>query len=166
MADLGLLMTWQARPHVRAWWGADPPYDLEKLADPRVARWIVSTENGPFAYLQDYSVHGWPQHHFAPLPEGARGMDQYIGDPGMIGRGHGTSLLRTRMQALFQGGAPVVATDPHPDNVRAIAVYRKLGFEPSGPPQETPWGLILPMLAHRPCAHAPVTASDASGSPG
>ncbi|SMC14637.1 hypothetical protein ROA7745_04506 [Roseovarius aestuarii] len=53
------------------------------------------------------------------------------------------------MQVLFDEGATVIATDPHPDNARAIAVYKKLGFEPSGLPQETKWGLILPMLARR-----------------
>ncbi len=51
------------------------------------------------------------------------------------------------MRALFNEGAPVIGTDPHPANERAIAVYRKLGFEPSGPPRDTRWGLILPMLA-------------------
>ncbi|GGD74989.1 hypothetical protein [Rhizobium anhuiense] len=28
----------------------------------------------------------------------------------------------------------MIATDPHPGNERAIAVYKKLGFEPFGPP--------------------------------
>ncbi len=67
----------------------------------------------------------------------------------MIGIGHGSAFIRDRIQALFDGGAPVVATDPHPDNARAIAVYKKLGFEPSGPAEQTGWGLILPMLARR-----------------
>jgi aminoglycoside 6'-N-acetyltransferase len=53
------------------------------------------------------------------------------------------------MRALFDAGVPVVATDPHPANERAIAVYKKLGFEPFGSSQETQWGLILPMLARR-----------------
>lgn len=67
----------------------------------------------------------------------------------MIGVGHGSAFIGARMRALFDEGVPVIATDPHPANERAIAVYRKLGFEPFGPPQETRWGLILPMLARR-----------------
>jgi len=89
----------------------------------------------------------WGSDHFANLPTGSRGIDQYIGDPEMIGLGHGTALINARMQVLFAEGAPVIATDPHPDNHRAIAVYQKLGFEPSGSPQETEWGMIVPMLA-------------------
>lgn len=147
--DLEMLEDWQARPHVRVWWDSDVPYDPEDLRDPRVSRWIVSTQDGPFAFMQDYTVHGWEEHHFANLPKGSRGIDQFIGAPEMIGIGHGTGFVGAKMQALFDGGALVIATDPHPDNKRAIAVYRKLGFEPIGPPRKTQWGLILPMLARR-----------------
>lgn len=147
--DLDLLRAWQSTPHVRQWWGPDEPYDAQKLADPRVVRWIVSAFDRPFAFMQDYSVHGWDDHHFGHLPKGARGTDQYIGDAGMIGLGHGVGFIGARMRALFDEGVPVIATDPHPANARAIAVYTKLGFAPSGPPQDSRWGLILPMIARR-----------------
>jgi len=147
--DLDLLIEWQSKPHVREWWDSDEPYDEEELADPRVARWIVSSFGRPFAFMQDYTVHGWEDHHFAKLPKGTRGIDQYIGDPEMISVGHGSAIIGARMHALFAEGAPVIATDPHPNNERAIAVYKKLGFEPFGPPRETEWGLILPMMANR-----------------
>jgi len=149
MDDLDLLQKWQAHPHVREWWDSDASYDRETINDPRVARWIVSTDERPFAFMQDYTVHGWEDHHFARLPEGSRGIDQYIGDPDMIGVGHGSAFIGARVKTLFDEGAPVIATDPHPDNKRAIAVYRKLGFELFGPPQETQWGLILPMRVRR-----------------
>tara|TARA_R110002049_G_scaffold303217_1_gene497374 strand:+ start:1445 stop:1951 length:507 start_codon:yes stop_codon:yes gene_type:complete len=148
--DLDLLESWQSRPHIREWWGSDAPFDRAKLADPKVARWIVSHAGRPFAFMQDYSVHGWDDHHFAKLPEGSRGIDQYIGAPDMIGLGHGTAFIGARLRMLFEAGAPVIATDPHPENARAIAVYTKLGFEPFGPPQKTQWGLILPMKVPRP----------------
>lgn len=145
--DRDMLTGWRSNAHVREWWDPSEPYDEAALADPRVARWIVSYAERPFAFIQDYTVHGWEEHHFAHLPKGSRGIDQYIGDPEMVGVGHGSAFIAMRMQALFDEGAPVIATDPHPDNARAIAVYKKLGFEPFGPPQQTRWGLILPMLA-------------------
>ena len=147
--DLALLETWLSRPHVREWWEPDRLYDERDLADPRVRRWIVSFEGRPFAFMQDYSVHGWENHHFASLPIGSRGIDQYIGDPGMVGVGHGSAFIKQRVQFLFEEGAPVVATDPHPDNKRAMSVYKKLGFQEAGAQQETEWGLIVPMLAWR-----------------
>jgi len=63
----------------------------------------------------------------------------------MVGIGHGTAFIKGRTQALFNAGAPVIATDPHPNNARAIAAYKKAGFQTAGPPRETEWGLILPM---------------------
>ena len=147
MEDLDLLNAWQSHPHVREWWSADEPYDERDLNDPLVARWIVSTNGNSFGFMQDYGLQGLERHHFAHLPEGTRGIDQFIGDPKMIGLGHGSAFIAQRMQALCERGVPVIATDPHPENTRAIAVYRKLGFEVFGPPQETEWGLILPMKA-------------------
>ncbi len=147
--DLPLLAVWQSTPHVSAWWNSREPYTATELADTRVARWIVSTPRGPFAFMQDYTVHGWDDHHFAGLPSGSRGIDQYIGESDMIGIGHGSAFIAARMRSLFSAGVPVIATDPHPANERAIAVYKKLGFEPAGQPVETPFGLILPMLARQ-----------------
>lgn len=147
--DRDLLASWQSMPHVQEWWGSDEPHGDNTLDDPRVARWIVSQNDQPFAFMQDYTVHGWDNHHFAQLPKGARGIDQYIGDESKLGQGHGSAFIAARIQVLFDAGAPVIATDPHPDNARAIAVYRKLGFDVFGPPQETEWGLILPMQTKR-----------------
>lgn len=143
-SDLPLLASWLARPHVRPWWESEP-LDRDDLRDPRVARWIVELDGCPFAFLQDYTVHGWPDHHFAELPPGTRGIDQYIGDPAMIGQGHGPGFIAQRVRSLLDAGAPMVATDPHPDNRRAIAAYERVGFRAFAPPRDTEWGLVLPM---------------------
>lgn len=146
--DLEMLAGWQSTPHVREWWDQEP-YDDADLADPKVSRWIVQCGGRPFAYMQDYSVHAWDEHPFSYLPLGTRGIDQFIGDPEMLNLGHGQGFIAARMQALFGEGAPVIVTDPHPDNHRAIAAYRKVGFEPAGSRLQTQWGLVLPMLARR-----------------
>ncbi|KAJ55538.1 aminoglycoside adenylyltransferase [Actibacterium mucosum KCTC 23349] len=147
--DLPLLATWRAAPHVRVWWDSDEPDSPAELTDSRVARFIVSLGDRPFAYMQDYTVHGWDGHHFFELPLGSRGIDQFIGLPDMVGKGHGPAFIAQRVADLFAAGAPVVATDPHPDNTRAIAAYEKAGFRAFGPSKDTPWGRILPMRADR-----------------
>lgn len=70
--DLALLAAWRSNPHVRAWWDSEQSYDAVDLADPQVARWIVSTAERPFAFMQDYTVHGLEDHPFAKLPKGSR----------------------------------------------------------------------------------------------
>lgn len=67
----------------------------------------------------------------------------------MLSRGHGKAFMHQRMQSMFADGAPAIGTDPHPANLRAIAVYQKLGFRIAGGPLDTEWGRILPMVAWR-----------------
>jgi hypothetical protein len=69
---------------------------------------IVSFDRRPFAYCQYYDVHAWPQPHFASLPAGSRAIDAFIGEPEMIGRGHGAAFLKMLAARLRKKGAPVV----------------------------------------------------------
>jgi aminoglycoside 6'-N-acetyltransferase len=143
--DLDLLDAWRRQPQVREWWGDPEPFAAEDLTDPRIAVMIVEHEGAPFAFMQDYDVHGWDAHHFGYLPERSRGIDQFIGAPGMIGLGHGSAFIHQRVSALFAAGAPAVGTDPHPKNVRAIAAYAKAGFRIVGPEEDTEWGRVVRM---------------------
>jgi aminoglycoside 6'-N-acetyltransferase len=145
MADLPLLRRWQARDHVRAWWEEGDPFVAADLSDPQVAFWIVSHGGRSFAFVQDYALPFGGSHPLDCLPPGSRGIDLYIGNPAMTGRGHGTALLRQHVDRLLAGGAPAIGIDPHPDNARAIATYRRIGFRQIGPVQENGWGLALPM---------------------
>ena len=107
--------------------------------------WIVEHRGRAFAYAQDYSPHDWTQHHFSYLPLGSRGIDQYIGEPDLIGRGHGSAFVREHCDRLFAAGAPVIGTDPHPNNGRAVGAYENAGFKIAAGPAETPWGRALLM---------------------
>jgi aminoglycoside 6'-N-acetyltransferase len=145
-ADLAMLRGWRSRPHVIRWWGPPEIEDAgESLADPRVALWIVEHRGMPFAYAQDYSPHDWSPHSFSHLPPGSRGIDQYIGEADMLDRGHGSAFVRLHCRRLFAAGAPAIGTDPDPENLRAIAAYRKAGFSVAGGPRETRWGRALLM---------------------
>lgn len=150
-ADLPMLRGWLQTPEAQAWWG-----DLEEematlaadLQEPGMRLWIVSLADTPFAFLQDYAPHAWPDHPYRDLPAGTRGIDQTIGLPALIGRGHGSAFIRQHVLRLFAEGAPCVVTDPHPGNARAIRAYEKAGFRRHGDaPRETDWGSCLLMLA-------------------
>jgi aminoglycoside 6'-N-acetyltransferase len=145
-SDLSLLRSWRRRPHVSRWWGkAELEPEEEKLADARIAMWIVELVDRPFAFAQDYDPHAWEGHPFAHLPAGSRGIDQYIGEPDMIGCGHGSNFVRKHAEALFSAGAPAVGTDPHPDNIAARRAYENAGFTAVGGPICTLWGEAILM---------------------
>lgn len=145
-ADLALVARWRAAPHVREWWGAPSAEDeREKLADPRISMWIVELAGRPFAFAQDYDVHGWSPHPFSYLPPGSRGIDQYIGEADMLEQGHGSAFVRQHVERLFAAGAPAVGTDPHPENARARRACEKAGFVLTRGPVDTRWGRAVLM---------------------
>jgi len=131
-ADLPLVNGWTSAPHVAEWWveadGPAEPMTVADLGEPDFRAWIVSFEGQAFAYMQDYDPHLYPGHHFSDRPAGTRGIDQFIGDAAMVGRGHGAAFIRQRVETLFAEGATVVVTDPAPHNARAIRAYEKAGF--------------------------------------
>jgi aminoglycoside 6'-N-acetyltransferase len=135
-ADLVMLRRWLATSDVVRWWG-DPDHEVElmrrNLTDAAVAMWIVEHRGRPFAYVQDFDLHAWwPDHPFIGLPPDCRGIDQFIGEPNMLGRGHGSGFVRAIAERLLAGGASCVSTDPDPENIRACRAYEKAGFVAAG----------------------------------
>lgn len=131
-ADLPLLKRWLAAPHVVEWWGdAEEQFELVSgdLDEPAMDQFIVTTGDRPFAYIQCYNPEIWPEGGLGLHPDGTRGIDQFIGEIDMVGRGHGSAFIRAFAERVIAGGAPRVVTDPDPDNARAVRAYEKAGFE-------------------------------------
>ena len=128
--DLPVIKCWLAEPHVRQWWGdPDEQYALVSgdLDEPAMDQYIVSAGDTPFAYLQCYDLTAW-NSGLGAQPNGTRGIDLFIGEPGMIGRGHGSAFIRTFVDERLGNGAPRVVTDPDAANKRAIRAYENAGF--------------------------------------
>lgn len=147
-ADKIQLYAWLKVPHVARWWvedGEDPfTEDIPTGGDLR--QWIVRFGSRDIAYVQDYLVHAWRDHPFAFLVPGARGVDMFIGPADMIGRGHGSALVRAHALRLIGEGAPAVGIDPHPDNRRAVRAYQKAGFRILDGARDSAWGRFVPMV--------------------
>ena len=86
----------------------------------------------PIGYQQSYDPHAEPDHPLRDQPIGTLGIDQFIGEPALTGRGHGSAFIRAFVEQSFAAGAPRVVTDPNPRNARAIRAYAKAGFHPIG----------------------------------
>jgi aminoglycoside 6'-N-acetyltransferase len=142
--DLAIVRAWQAAPHVREWWD-DEPLTLAGEDEPAMDQYIVAIAGEPFAYLQCYLQSAYPENGLGPHPPGTRGIDQFIGEPDVVGRGHGSAFIRAFVDRLLTAGATRVIADPDPRNARAIRAYAKAGFRPE---QEvvTPDGRALLMV--------------------
>lgn len=134
-ADLPLVGRWLAAPHVVAWWGdPDEQFALVSgdLAQACLEQYIVAVLGRPFGYLQCYDVAAWPQGGLGCQPPGTRGIDQFIGEPDMVDRGHGSAFIRAFVDDVLAAGTPRVITDPDLANARAIRAYGKAGFREDG----------------------------------
>jgi aminoglycoside 6'-N-acetyltransferase len=145
--DLSLVQRWLETPEVVRWWGrADEQYALVScdLDHPDMDQFIVALAEQPFGYIQCYPLSTWNQG-FGSQPSAARGIDQFIGEPDMIGCGHGSGFIRQFVDGLLASGIPRVVTDPDPDNIRAVRAYAKAGFR-SERLVDTPDGPALVMV--------------------
>jgi len=146
-ADLPLVRRWLETPEVVRWWGQpEEQYGLVSgdLDHPDMDQFIVALGEHRFAYIQCYALSTW-NSGLGEHPAKTRGIDQFIGKPDMIGRGHGSGFIRQFADGLLSSGIPRVVTDPDPDNGRAVRAYTRAGFQ-SDRVVDTPDGPALLMV--------------------
>ena len=153
---LPMVAGWLRTPEVERWWG-DPreQHDLVRgdIDHPDMDQFIVAISGRPFGYIQCYRLSAW-NGGFGEQPAQTRGIDQFIGEPEMIGCGHGAKFIRQFVDALLAVGTPRVVTDPDPANQRAIRAYEKAGFARDRM-VDTPDGPALLMRRETMCELAP-----------
>lgn len=137
-ADLPRLCEWLNRPHLQEWWrrGEVTMDDVRAKYLPRMvgldaARPFLAYLDGePVGYIQYYhaaETHDdwWPDD---PGP-GVLGIDQFLADGDRLDQGLGTAMVSQFVERLMENpGVHEVRLDPHPDNLRAIRCYAKVGF--------------------------------------
>ena len=145
-ADVPLMRRWFETPHVAQWWHDPEQFEFVSgdLGHPDMAQFIVTAHARPFGYLQCYRMSDW-NASFGPHPAGTRGLDQFIGEADMVGRGHGSAFIRAFADRLLADGTPRTVVDPAPDNARAIRACEKAGFSKDRL-VDTPDGVALLMV--------------------
>lgn len=113
-ADLPMLGEWLARPHVQKWWLHDPaPEAVEADFGGRAdgteptEYFIVSLDEQEMGFVQRYRIGDYPEWIRAlqviDCPPDAVGIDYFISEPGLVGRGIGTAMIG-RFQLLRPKG--------------------------------------------------------------
>jgi RimJ/RimL family protein N-acetyltransferase len=134
-ADISVLMSWLNEPHVAEFWQESQDIEVfrEKflfgLSGRGVAAYIVELEGRAIGFIQSYEAAlvggGW----WPGFSRGIFGIDQFIGEKDLIGRGIGTELIKAFVETLFDDPTvSEVIADPDPNNGRAIRAYEKAGF--------------------------------------
>ncbi len=141
---------WLNQPHVNRWWsrrrisrdevrakyaprvhGKEPTLCLIALLDAR-----------PAGFVQAYRIADHAQ--YTPgfvLPRGGWGFDWFIGEPDLLGRGHGARLLDAFVHDWLWGrrDASYAVGGSHVDNVAALKCYERAQF--------APWFSTMPQAA-------------------
>lgn len=141
--DLARIVAWLNDPEVGRWWeGVTVTYDdafvrAQFLDEDWAVRAIVEHEGRPIGFQQWYALDGpeedeWRGAYGIPMGSGAYGIDQFIGESRLHGKGLGSAQVRAVSDWLLGSdgpGATFVVTDPIVENERAVRAYEKAGFE-------------------------------------
>ena len=124
--DLDALEAIFVAPEVARWWPmtrADLVTDVLSRAEPGVTPYVVEVDGEVAGVIQSCEE----------LDDDYRsaGLDISL-DPTWHGTGVAVDALRTLAQHLFDQGHHRLTIDPAAHNERAIAAYRKVGFQPVG----------------------------------
>ncbi len=139
--DFGLLSTWLGRPHVQTWWEHES--DLQAVerdfgagvdrTDP-VDYFIVWLDDRPIGFIQRHVMGDNPHWHAAlqvvDAPLDAIGIDYFIGEEDLVGRGIGTALIgafidHTRATCPESS---MILVDINPANPASWRALEKNGF--------------------------------------
>jgi RimJ/RimL family protein N-acetyltransferase len=128
---------------VKRWWddGVKTPYPDAAIDDYRDAiqgkdptyHYIAQVDKRPAGMLQHYRIADDPEYAEAlALEEDAIGVDLFIGEADLVGRGHGPAMLRQFLRdvAFPFHRIDVCVIGPAVTNVPAIRAYEKAGFRP------------------------------------
>jgi RimJ/RimL family protein N-acetyltransferase len=140
--DYERIVAWRNQPHVREWWDPDdPPLTLEAAIEELRAETrpshpttacIIEVSGAPGGYIQFYPWDAdkpYLEEVGITLPDGAWGLDIYIGEPALIDQGIGSRTVRLLSDHLFSDhAASAVALVTEAENSRAQAAYARAGM--------------------------------------
>ena len=134
---------WLLEPHVSRWW-ADPPREtypddeLEKYRrrvrgadDDPTQIFFIRHQGRPIGFIQCYRIDDYDEYGKAlALDVTAAGIDLFIGEPDLVGKGHGPALIRAFLRDVVFKTYDVAecVIGPSIKNVSAIRAYEKAGF--------------------------------------
>lgn len=142
---------WLKNPHVKQFW-SEPEDEVElrdkylsKFKNRGISSQIIVLDGQEVGYIQSYQAcqvgGGW----WPGIDSGVFGIDQFIGEPSLVGKGLGPRIIAEFVHILSTNSqVKEVIADPDPTNVRAIKAYEKVGFS-SGGIIQTPNGQAMLM---------------------
>ena len=92
---------------------------------------LIQLDGRPIGQLQSYLIDDHPEYAaMVALDRPAFGMDLFIGEPDLVGKGHGPALIRAFLHgvAFPRYRVDLCVIGPTRSNAAAIRAYEKAGF--------------------------------------
>ena len=133
---------WLQRPHVRRWWDEHETYgDVARHYLPAiegrrpVELYLILLDDRPIGFIQSYLLSDFPE--FAArvgAGEGVAGVDLFLAETGLTGKGLGTEVLRrfVRDVVFAEPGTTACIADPDVHNAASLRAFEKADFRRVG----------------------------------
>jgi aminoglycoside 6'-N-acetyltransferase len=133
--DLPLVRDWLGREHVRRWWRDPIDEAIEKrrqgIEECRTEEYLILVDGRPTGLIQTYLVADYSEWQAIVGTEpGLAGIDLFIGEDDLVGRGLGPEVLRAFARDVVFARPQTnacVATVEEP-NRRSWRAFEKAGF--------------------------------------
>ena len=139
LTDAPLVFRWRQTPHVARWWNI-APYEAETVEE--IEReleedlelnehesLLVLLDGTPIGYAQTYNAGEASGDWWPDEDSSTRGLDLLIGEESLIGQGIGPHVVRALCERLFADETVTsIIVDPHPENLRSVRCFEKVGF--------------------------------------
>lgn len=140
LTDLPLMHGWFNQPHIQKFyslreWSEQEVFEKLKpciLGRKAVSGFIVLMDEIPIGYIQQYKIKDFPwpnQKLSARILNQAAGIDMFIGDEKLIGKGLGAQLIKAFIKEQIWPQFHYCLVDPDIKNISAIKCYEKLKFQ-------------------------------------
>jgi len=140
-SDLPVIATWLALPHVARWWRqpsdlASVEVDFGPLLDGSDATegFVVRLDGRPIGYAQRGLIEDDPEAQHVIRTSlgdaGGIGIDYFIGEPDLVGRGIGRAMISRFADGCFARYPPErrIVVDLQQDNVASWKALEAAGF--------------------------------------
>jgi len=138
--DLPLVHEWLGREHVCRWWGdrGELEQTIEHYGPSLDGRdptdvYAILADGREVGMIQTYLVADYPDYaRLVGVEEDVAGLDLFIGDERLLGRGLGTHVIRTFVaEVVFAREAThACVADPDLENLASLRAFEKAGFVP------------------------------------
>ena len=136
--ELPLLYEWLQREHIQRWWTDRETYDevvqhyLPAIEGSEPTDlYLILSDGLPVGFVQTYRVSDYPEYRdLVAVEEGVAGVDLFVAEPELTGRGFGSEALRRFVSDIVFSDPEIHAcvADPDAENIASLRAFEKAGF--------------------------------------